>query len=223
MTLQSKKPIVNKETFKANVTQRAAQLAFTNKPRAGCHVFSKADIKNLEAIFDRVSDLFGVLNTQMGLLSTEHKPGSLGQDLKPYSLVGRRATVERYKAYSSYSARAFNELIALTTHVAIYFDQILRPTPIHEDSPFIGAYVDDGYYRAELNTAGEGYHHARLEKDIQKFLYMLRPLDTSGLEPERINNMFVITDAAIDALSLVQTCLYLMKIYSTKKWKKEKI
>lgn len=223
MTLQSKKPIVNKETFKDNVTQWAAVLAVSDKPRVGNRAFDETDVSNMESLFERVKDLYGIFNSQDGILNKKSKDAHLAKHLHSYRLDGRRALAKNYQNYSSYYTRAFHELISIAVHVAEYFDGIMIPTAVHYESPFISKHFRGQQYTAKLDTAGEGYCHANFAREISKFLYNLRPLDTSGLEPERLLNEFEITDTVIDALSIVQSALYVMKMYSGKRWKKQTV
>lgn len=223
MSLQSKKPIVNKETFKDNVTQWAAVLANSGKPRTGGRAFDKIDISNMESLFDRVKDLYSVFNSEDGILNNKGKAAHLAKNLGSYRLDGRRALAKSYQNYSSYYTRAFHELISIAVCVAEYFDGIMIPSAVHYEPPFISKHFKGHQYTASLDTAGEGYCHASFAKEISKFLYNLRPLDTSGLEPERMLNEFEITDTVIDALNIVQTAVYVMKMYSSKHWKKQTV
>lgn len=223
MTLQSKKPIVNKQTFKDNVDGWTLSKMFLDRVvKTGSYPFNEMDRANMTALVARAEELFNVFKIGADVLDPKAKMPNLdlAKNLYQYNLVGRRELIHHHVPYTSYYARAFHELICIAAQVALYFDAVLMPPQTPQGSPYLQRITTYGEFNAFLKTASDGFYQASFLNDIRKFLYMLRPLDQSGLEPERLLNQFVIDDAIVEAFSIVQQAQYITEMYSTKKFKK---
>lgn len=223
MTLQSKKPIVNKQTFKDNVQGWPLPKNFLDRvTKHGSYPFISTDKANMNKLVERAEELKNVFKIGAEFLDPKTKAPALnlGKNLSQYDLVNRRDLIDTPVTYSSYYARAFHELISIAAQVAIYFDAILMPPTTPQGAPYLQRVTTRGEFNAFLKTASDGFYQASFLNDIRKFLYMLRPLDKSGLEPARLLNEHEINDAIVEAYSIIVQAQYVTEMYSTKKFKK---
>ncbi len=223
MTIKTKKPVVNKETYKKYVTEMAQQLS-TFDAGAGSAIFNDAFTVRLDELKERVFDLSAVFRIAESVFDPKIKQVDLNLDVnaQQYRLADRGIDSQTYSHYKSYYARAFNEIVAITTAVTDAF-QGMMDSPVSLDSaPCMVVHGKGGSLIGRLKRPGEAYHHARLEGLMHAYDHELRPLENSIYAEDRTPNVFKVHKVIADSLQVMSAARLVTRAYAQYRWTKLK-
>ncbi len=223
MNIKTKKPVVNKETYKKYVTEMAQQLSAFDVA-AGHAVFDDAFVQRIDELKERVLDLATVFKIGEAIFNPKAKPVDLNLDVngEQYRLADRGIDSQTYSYYKSYYARAFNEIVAITTAVTDAFQGMMDCPVSIDDGPCVVIHGKGGSLVGRLKSPGAAYHHARMEALMQSYDHELRPLENSIYAEDRTPNVLKVHFVISKSLQVMSVARLITGAYSKHRWAKLK-
>lgn len=207
--MKSKKPIINKETYKHYVAG-IAQLTGQRTVKSGEFVFNQTDIENAKALVARVSELAAVFTKGETHTPIPLNLAAAGND---YRLRDRAVDSQTYRPYKSYYARAFAELVAIAVAVADGFSGMMVPGFSTSRGPGLSVQGKNDMFIALVGTAAEGYHQARFEALLDNYLNV----SFKSVEQPTLQQIHMVIQQSVH---VVIGGANLTTSYSAKRWKR---